>query len=195
MDKFKNYIILGLSIIVMILLLLKGCEKPSVGKPTFIKGKEIVTVDTLYRPYKVIEFKPKFYPKWDTTYVDTSLTDKPFEKDYLVREYNDSTYDSNLTIFSKSKVIGIIKEQKLSYRLKVPLEVLKTTSRVDTLETIKPSKWSLYGGLESGGNRTQFNISPFLTLNARKASMTFRYGVLDKSYNIGVGIRILKSRK
>jgi hypothetical protein len=50
------------------------------------------------------------------------------------------------------------------------------------------------GGLETGGNMSRFNISPFLTANVRKTSITFRYGILDQSFNIGVGIRLIKSR-
>lgn len=196
MEKFKNYLLVGMAGAIMFLLILKGCEKPNTpSKPNFIKGEEIVKYDTVTRPYKVVEFKTKYYPKWDTAYVDTTLRDKPFGKDYLVREYSDSIPDGTLTIFTRFKVVGILKEQNISYRLKTPLEVIKTVSRVDTLNTVTTPKWSLYGGLETGGNLNQFNISPYVTLNVRKASISYRYGLLDKSHNIGVGIRIFKSKK
>lgn len=195
MKNPKNWLLLVMTGVIMFLLLLKACEKPSGNsKPIYTKGETVVKYDTILRPFKVVQISKQYYPKWDTSYIDTT-NHQTFEKDYLVREYSDSIPDSNLTIFRHSKVVGVIKEQDISYRLKTPLEVIKTLSRVDTLETIKPSKWNLYTGLETGGNLTQFNISPFITLNARQASMTFRYGILDKSYNIGVGIRILKSRK
>lgn len=196
MDKFKNYLLIAMAGVIMFFILLRGCEKPNTpSEPTYIKGKETIRYDTVPRPYKVIEISKQYYPKWDTSYVDTSLTDKLFGKDYLVREYNDSITDTNLTIFRHSKVVGIIKEQTIAYRLKTLLEVDKTVSRTDTLRTVSTPKWSLYGGLETGGNLNQFNISPYVTLNIRKASISYRYGLIDKTHSIGIGIRLFKSKK
>lgn len=194
MDKIKNYLIIGLSIVIMVLLLLKGCDsnKPSINKPIYIKGKDSIRIDTIPRPYEVIKFKPIYYPKWDTSYIDTS---NHFKQDGLTREYNDSLSDKNLTIFSYSKVLGIIKQQKLSYRLKVPLEIDKTIKRVDTLKFISSPKFSIYTGLEIGGNKQMFNISPFLSLNVKNNVFIFRYGVLDKSLNLGVGLKIYNSKR
>jgi len=194
MEKLKNYIIIGMSIALMIMLLIKGCEKPNVpSKPIYIKGETTVVIDTVNRPYEVIKFKTKYYPKWDTAYVDT--TDKwPEFNTPITRVYNDSLSDSNLTIYSKIKVFGVVKENNMSYRLKTPLEIIKTVSRVDTIKSVATPKLTVYGGLETGGNMSKFNISPFLTANVRKTSITFRYGILDQSFNIGVGIRLIKSK-
>jgi hypothetical protein len=194
MEKLKNYIIIGMSIALMIMLLIKGCEKPAVpAKPIYIKGDSTIVIDTVDRPYEVIKFKTKYYPKWDTAYFDTTDTWPKFETS-ITRFYNDSLSDSNLTIYSKIKVLGIVKESNMSYRLKNPLEVIKTVSRVDTIKSVATPKLTVYGGIETGGNMNRFNISPFLTANVRKTSITFRYGILDKSFNIGVGIRLIKSK-
>lgn len=196
MEKIKDYLLLAAAFIFLVFFLLKGCSgsRKEATQIEYIKGDSMIVWDTVDRPYEVIKFKTKYYPKWDTAYVDT--TDSwPEMNTPITKVYNDSLSDSNLTIFSSYKVLGLIKEQSLSYRLKTPLEIIKTVSRVDTLRVIKSHNWSLYGGLEVGGNTSKFNASPFLTLNAKKISITYRYGVIDKTHNIGLGIRLIKSRK
>ena len=196
MEKIKDYLLLTMGFIILVFFLLKGCDRSRKETPQieYIKGDSMIVWDTVDRPYEVIKFKTKYYPKWDTAYVDTTDSWPEFNTP-ITRVYNDSLSDSNLTIFSSYKVLGLIKEQSLSYRLKTPLEIIKTVSRVDTLRVIKSPSWSLYGGLEVGGNTSKFNASPFLTLNAKKISITYRYGVIDKTHNIGLGIRLIKSRK
>lgn len=196
MEKIKDYLLLAMGFIILVFFLLKGCSGSRKETPQieYIKGDSMIVWDTVDRQYEVIKFKTKYYPKWDTAYVDTTDSWPEFNTP-ITRVYNDSLSDSNLTIFSSYKVLGLIKEQSLSYRLKTPLEIIKTVSRVDTLRVIKSPNWSLYGGLEVGGNTSKFNASPFLTLNAKKISITYRYGVIDKTHNIGLGIRLIKSRK
>lgn len=194
MKEIKDYLILGMGLIIMVLFLLKGCgEKPTPHKPEYIKGEEIIKWDTVNRPYEVIKFKTKYYPKWDTAYIDTTDNWPEFNTP-ITRVYNDSLSDSNLTIYSKLKVIGMVKENGMSYRLKGPLSITKTITRTDTVNSVEMPKLMVYGGIEMGGNMSQFNVSPFITANVRKTSITFRYGILDQSFNIGVGIRLIKSK-
>lgn len=189
MEKTKNYLILGLALTIMVLFLLKGCG----GRPssaTYIKGKDIVTWDTIKNTDTLVKFKPKYYPKWDTIRKVDTLWNADLCK--FERTYNDTLVDTNITIYSKLETIGILKSSKVSYIWKKP-ELIKNINRVDTI--IKPNKWNLYGGLEVGGNKTTFNVSPYLSLNANRNTFTLRYGVLDQTYSIGVGIRLIKSKK
>lgn len=189
MDKFKNYVIIGLIAVIGILLLLKQCT-PTPNKEVFLKGKDSVYVRSIPAPYKVVEFKTKWYPMWDTI----KLADSTFNKDLckFERTYNDSTVNDSITIYSNLETIGVLKSQKLSYRWKVP-SVVKETYRIDTL--VRPSKWQFLAYTEVGGNLDKFNMSVGGDFIFKKAEIGYRYGILDKTHNLKVGYRILKSRK
>lgn len=199
MDKIKNSLILGLSIAVIILLLVKGCgdHLPAVIVPgktittTIIEHDTIKAVDTIIKtkwlkPREINVIQPPNY---------NGLTNESICS--MHRTYSDSIEDINQILYYTAKVTGRLDSIRLDYKLKIPLIINNTITtsslRIDTL--VRPNRWTFYGGLEVGGNKTEFNISPFVTLNAKNNSFTFRYGVLDQTYNIGVGIRIFKSRK
>jgi hypothetical protein len=83
----------------------------------------------------------------------------------------------------------------ISYKLKIPIKINTTTTV--TIEKPLPvtNRFSIYAGAEIGGNTTSFNLSPFINLNIKNNNVYYRYGVLDKTHNVGVGIRIFKSKK
>jgi len=191
MNKIKNYIIIVLFAIVGILLLLRQCggNVPK-SKETFLKGKETIKYDTIPVPYKVVEFKTKWYPKYDTiTRADTTWDASLCQ---FERTYSDSTSNDSITIYSKIKTIGLLKSSQISYRWKVP-SVVKIISRTDTL--VRPSKWQFFLNSEVGGNLNQFNASVGADLIVKKIAVGYRYGVLDKTHNVKIGFRLLKSRK
>lgn len=187
----KNYLLLGLSIVIMILLLRIGCNKP-VGKPEYIKGKDSIFYDTVYRPKEVIKFKDRWFPKPVITYVDSSLNKLYNSKD-STREYNDTLKDKNLDVFVHSKTLGRLIDTRIAYTLKTPLEVIKTISRIDTLT--RPNKFNIYGGLSLIGNKTTFDIAPYLALNIKNNNIFASYSIINKQYQLGVGIRLFKSKK
>ena len=200
MEKVKNYLILGLALTVMVLFLLKGCDgKPSGGG--VITGSSDTTIvethDTVRAVDTIIQTKWIKSPRIisEVPYDSNGLTNESICS--MKRTYADSIDDINQTMYYTVKVIGRLDSMKIDYKLKVPLVINNTKTinvlRVDTL--VRPNKWTLYGGLEVGGNKTQFNVSPYITLNAKRNTFTFRYGVLDQSCNIGVGIRLIKSKK
>ena len=89
----------------------------------------------------------------------------------------------------------MIKSSKVSYKLKVPLKITDSIIIKHTEIKYKDPKFSLYTGLEMQGNKSSFNLSPYITLNLSKASITAKYGLLDKTVGIGVGIKLFSSKK
>lgn len=192
----KDYLIIGLSIIVITLLLLKGCSENE--KKVVIK--EIIKTehhsDTVFTKEILIKFKT-IKPKWDTIYkIDTLLEGISLDDLNHVRIYNDSLIDSNLTIFSDIKVLGILSQLDLSYKLK-PKPSLITNNITTTITNteFRPNKVQIYTGLQLGGNKTSFNISPFININVKKVTIQYNYGVLNNSHNLGVGYKIFNSKK
>lgn len=178
-------------IVIIILLLLQQCDSPKVIENKIVTTDTVTTVKIIDRPYEVVKFKTISYPQVDTveritTVIDSSLCD-------YRRIYSDSLTDSNITIFSRIKAIGLVEANYISYRLKTPLKVVET--KVVNNLSIQPSRFSLYTGMSLSGNQTKFNASPFITLNVKKVGITVGYGLLDKTYQIGASIRLFKSKK
>lgn len=189
MDKIKNFTIIALFCVIGVLLLFKQCGTPRTSTH-YIKGEDSVVFDTVKIPYEVIAFKPKFYPKWDTiekvdTIYDGSLCE-------FKRTYKDTVSNDTVDVFVWTRTVGLIESQQVSYALKLP-KIEKTIHRTDTL--IRPNKWDLYIGGEIGGSKTSFNISPYVGVRVKDVSYQYRYGILDKTHNIGIGYKIFKSKK
>lgn len=105
-----------------------------------------------------------------------------------IRVYKDSSTDSNVTIFYNDTIQGRLLSTELKYRLKVP----KTIEITKIITNKTNDKYSIYTGMELGGNKTSFSISPFVSLNTRKNTYYYRYDILNKTHNIGIGIKILR---
>lgn len=197
-DKLKNYIIIGLSIAVMVLLLLKGCDSNNTdNKVANTPNKTSIVVkdhyDTIIKNNATISFKTVFYPKWDTAYkVDTLV---PLNITQYIRKYNDSISDSNITIYTKYQVLGLIQDKQVEYKLKVPRYIIHTIDSTITNTIIKPNRFSISTGLELSGSNTSFNVSPFIGINVKRSVIYARYGMLDKSVGIGAGYIIYNSKK
>lgn len=191
MNKIKNWTLVGLTVVIMILLLKIGCNS-SKSNTTYIKGKDITSYDTIYRPKEIIKFRDNWYPKPVITYVDSSLNHL-YNSNDSTRVYNDTLNDKNLAIFVHSKTLGRLIDTKIAYTLKTPLEVIKTISRIDTLT--RPNKFNIYGGLSLIGSKTTFDIAPYLALNIKNNNIFASYSIVNKQYQLGVGIRLFKSHK
>jgi len=195
LDKIKNYVIIGLFAVLGVILLLQQCNGPKSNK-TPIKSDtvKVVSWDTVKTPYKVVEFKTIYKPKPDTIR-DIQPGEINQDSLFFVRTYNDSLADSNITIFTKARTFGMLDKLDVKYRLKVPQTIIKTTSTTITETKAVPNKWDLYIGGEIGGSKTSFNISPYAGIRIKKVSYQYRYGIIDKTHNIGVGYKIFTSKK
>ena len=197
LDKIKNYVIIGLFAVVGVLVLLSQCNGPKSNetpvKPDTVKS---VSWDTIKTPYKVVELRTIEKPMWDTI---RDIMPGEINQDslFFVRTYNDSLADSNITIFTKARTFGMLDKLDIKYRLKVPQTIIKTESTTITVTETKtvPNKWDLYIGGEVGGSKTSFNISPYAGIRIKNVSYQYRYGIVDRTHNIGVGYKIFTSKK
>ncbi len=193
MKTIKDYVIIIAAIIIMVLTLRLGCSNPfpnlDVTPQTIYKSDTIFSKDTL------VEFKTIIKPRHDTVYqIDTIVEQARLDSVPFMRVYNDSLVDSTLTIFTKAKTFGYLDELKIAYKLK-PKPVLITNTITITNVKIQPSKVSIITGLELGGNKSSFNLSPYLKVDIKNVSIGYRFGVIDNTHSIGVGYKIFNSKK
>jgi len=183
MERFKNYLVGVLMVLIILLLLKSGCNKPD--KEIVEVEKVSVQIDTVYEKEVLVKFKSIYRPVHDTVYkLDTLTEDISSDTLFYVRKYNDSLVDSNITLYSNIKVIGILDKIDLSYKLK-PKTIIKNIKKIETV--YKPSRISAYSGVLVGTNKT---ISPYINLNSNKLSLTYSFELVNKTHSIGIGYRI-----
>ena len=184
-----------MTVIIVILSLLKSCEEDS--KP--IEQEVKITHDTIVKvtrdTTKIVEFKTKYFPKWDTVtlFKDSNKWSKDLCK--YERNYIDSTSDSNVTIFSNIKTIGLLKSNQLSYKLKVPLRI-ETTIKTDSIykEVVRNRvNFMIIGGI--GGNNTQFDATIGAAITNKNVYYGYEYGLASRTHNIKIGLILFKSKK
>lgn len=174
-------------------MLLRGCDSPKSSKNDVKLDK--VTHDTIVKitpaPYKVTEFKVKYYPKWDTVrLIDSNEWNKDLCK--FERQYTDSLPDSNVTIFTNIRTIGILKSSQIKYRLKVPLRI-ETIIKTDSIYT-KPNKTNfiVFGGI--GGIPGRFDITAGLAITHKRAYYGYEYSPIYNTHSAKIGFILFKSR-
>lgn len=194
MEKLKNIIIWVLFGVIIIISLFKGCEDKAPKTQFIIKRDTVVKI--IPAPDTVIKFETKYFPKWDTAYVlvDSSKWSKDLCK--FERQYNDSTSDSNVTIFSNIETIGLLKSSQLSYKLKVPVRI-ETTIKTDSVIYVpsKGNNFTLigYGGV--GGNVNQLDLNVGVAVLNKNKYYSYFYNPVQKSHNASFGLILYKSRK
>lgn len=187
-DKIR-VVIFAISFICLLLLTLKACRGDFDGKTT--PGDTIMvtthTIDTIWAT-KVIHDLEKSNPKPS----DSSKVIGPIDSSLCnyIRVYRDSTIDSNVVIYHNDSVQGVILERHPKYRLKVPLTITHTINTEKTITIDNSDKFSVYGGLEVGGNKTKFEVGPYIRLNHKKLDIMYRRELIDKTHNIGLGYKI-----
>jgi hypothetical protein len=198
MEKFKNYTIISLMAIIAVLILLRQCGDGGTKNETIIKGASVSDTLTVHDTIRSVD--TIIHTKWLKSPRITSETPISVINDSvckMYRTYTDSTEDENQTLYYTAKVLGRLDSIRMDYKLKIPLIINNTitinTLRVDTI--VKPNKWSLYGYSEVGGNSTQFNTSLGIDLAVRRVIVGYRYEAIQKTHNVKIGIRILKSKK
>lgn len=94
------------------------------------------------------------------------------------------------------EVDGVLVSHNFSYKTSFPKYIYtRDTIRINTNTTKHINKAQLFLGLEVGGNEGLFNFGPTLTLKGKNNYLySYRYGVLDKTHNVGVA-RVLTFKK
>ena len=192
--KVNANTILWIALVVLAILYLRSCDKDS-GNSLYEDPVVITKTDTLYKKGKsdtvfLVDTLVK-YKYLSSTIVDvvhdTILGD-------TIRTYNTEVDDTLLTATIVSKVQGKLLNTSLSYSPKFP----KYITRVDTFQindsttvTIKKNPWSLYFGGVVAGNANTFEVVPTLMLKTNKSlQFSVGYGLINKTYNVGVFTKI-----
>ena len=116
-----------------------------------------------------------------------------------INEYNNPYSDSLIDGIIYTKVNGALLDQTLTYNPKFPQYIIKIDTVMvntvsSTIKTLKPS-FSIDLGAEIGGTTEMFNFSPKVGFTSKSGfSYSYRYGVLDKTHNVGIMYKI-KFRK
>lgn len=190
MEKLKTYLILTLSFVIMVgIISIKSC-KDNIETLEKITIKEVH--DTI-RPEPVIIYLPS---KSNPTAIKEIKIENPDSNLCKIeRVYSDSIVDTNQTIYYTASTIGKLKDITVGYKLKIPL-VINTTKTV-TIEKFnsKSPNFSFSAGLSVIGNKNQFDIAPVSVLTIKDKSIIYSYHILQNQHQIGVAIRLFKSKK
>ncbi|NAS30937.1 hypothetical protein GTQ40_08155 [Flavobacteriaceae bacterium R38] len=174
---------------------LKNCERKSIDK------NPIVTVvsDTIWQT-KVDTFKVQTV-KYKTVYVDKEhpqivlktdeVNDINSENIEEARVYQDTIQNDDIEIYTYNLLKGELLDSKLSYKLKVPREIITTK----TIEYPKTYKSGLYVFGELGGNKEHFNNTSLGLQYHRKGNwfVSYRVNLNDPvgiTHNVGVGLKL-----
>lgn len=183
-----NVISFGLGALLTILLL-KQCSSPV---PTLdeavTKSDTVIVHDTVF-PDPIIN---KIYVKVNGPVKEVSVIKYDSTICRLNRVYQDSLVDSNLVVYYKDSVNGVLLDKEMAYKLKVPLKIHSTTTITDSvLIPVKSYKNGLYLFGEVGGNKSSFNYSVGASFVSKKNYMLgYRYGVVGSTHNIHFGVKI-----
>jgi hypothetical protein len=182
--------ILWIVLIILAILYLRSCNKEesveiqtvTVSDTTYVKGK----TDTFLLLDTVIKYKYLTSTVIETIH-DTISGD-------TIHKYSTPVEDSLLTATITSTVKGELLNTSFNYKPKFP----KYITRVDTLRiedsttvTITKNPWSLYFGGVAGGNANTFEVVPTVLLKTPKSlQLSFGYGIINKTYNVGMYAKI-----
>ncbi len=184
MERFKNWTIGILMIVVAILLSLRDCGHEGIGKykgniirvDTVITQNIILPKDTIY---KYVFNKSNSRLVRDSIYIHDTIQADSNLCDYI-RMYRDTIEDENVILYTADSIQGRYLGGEFDYKLKVPIEIDKTI----TITKIKYPAIKLDMGLMTD---TKFNtLEPFVCLGVRKFSFLAGYNLNNGVINIGV---------
>ncbi|MBL4648933.1 MAG: hypothetical protein JKY03_04325 [Aureispira sp.] len=153
-------------------------------------------MDTILPAPIIVQLPRQDVPEPRIIYVDSSknivvnsLIDTT--KHQAAQLYQDSLEDENLTLYYSSVIDGELLQNKLDYKLKIPIRITKT------VEVFKPypvsvSSILLTGGV--GGNVNQFS-SVRLGLefiSAKGWALGYDYDLLQKVHSVRLGVRLVR---
>ncbi len=162
------------------LLLFKRCDN------TINDGSAPITVikhsrDTIWAKDTIYSFKrikiPVKVRVTDTIYkvlpIDSSACN-------TVSLYQDSLIDTNIAIYYKDYVQGILRSKDLSYKLKIPLKIIDSVKIKETI-TIKP-KFNISAGSIVGANM----IAPGIKVGIKRHEFGINYNIISPTPLDGV---------
>lgn len=177
MGKIKDIALLVITLVALVLLVLMLPKCDGFKLPNLKPNNDTIrihTVDTLWAKDTLFKFKTIKIP------VPTIVTDTLYKPIYIdsnrcntVFVYADSLVDSNLVIYYKDYIQGILRNKDLSYKLKVPLRIYDSV----TTTIIKRPTVAVYGALTLG----QGIIAPGAEVGLKR-------------FKIGLGINLITNK-
>lgn len=176
--KLKTFTIIGL---VLYIIFLQECNDNSSNnsgdnnKVDTIYSRTIDSIfikDTLYLTSRIVHH--------DTVYINNDT----------VSVYTNKVEDEMLSGEITSYIDGTLVDQDFKYVAKFP-QYIRTS---DTIRITKTKSYTrVWLGGELGGNIDRFNISPVVGWTNKKGNAYYyRYGIVDKTHNIGITRTIYK---
>ena len=195
-SNIKSLTIVGL---IIYIILLQECRKGSFNTTQVISDTSHTTIiDTI--PFNDTVFHrisikiPEKITSYDTVEVQKIVEIVRDSSDTSIYTYLQTIEDSLIEGTLETKVKGKLLSNDLNYKAKFPQYI----HRIDTVKistTIEKVRLKVYVGAELGGSIGQFNISPMVIVSSGKGfNYNYRYGVIDKTHNIGV-TRLLRFKK
>lgn len=188
--KINTNTVLIIIVVVLGFLYLRSCNPTVSGD-----GQDIdLTPDTLYLPGTIDTIETERITreiKWlkpDSEYVTIHDTIYGDSVNIFTTLYSDSLIEGEILTITTGEVLST----DLKYTPKFP----KYITRIDTVKITKPvavdkPKWGLYAGAIAGGNATSFSLEPTLLIKTNKnLQFSAGYGLINKTYNIGVYTKI-----
>ena len=145
------------------------------------KSDTIKIYDTLIKTIKVYINKPTIiYLPSDSNSLDSVSINQ------YITKVNDSIIEGSIY----SQVEGILKNQELLYKLKLPLQIIirdSIFSTINTIHTIRDNRIAFISGIESGGNINTFDFSLIGGLKLQNDwDILYRYGIISKTHSVGI---------
>jgi len=184
MKKLKNYIIMGLMAVIIVLLLINQCSKQSESSYTpekriiNIDTSVVVNTDTIYLDTNTIQYKPKIVRDTVIIEPDGTLTK------YSIYKGNETFPGADLTW--KALVRGEIDSINFSLKSKMIKETTTTTINKLQEQVNNNNNFSILAGARVGGNKNTFEFSPILGVEINTIQLQYSYGLVSKTHNIGV---------
>ncbi len=194
--KTERLLLLIILALLICNLLLKQCSGPlQIEKPTVTIERDTVwqtKVDTF--KVQTVRYKTVYVKRNGVSEVAEDMTKIKDPSLYLeARAYKDTLSNDDIDIYSYNLLDGNLLDSQLSYKLKVPREIIVTK----TIEHPKTFRSGLYAFSEIGGNVNGLdNLSLGLQYN-RKGNWFASYrlnlnGLRQPTHNVGIGVRLFK---
>lgn len=180
--KYKlitNALIFALGFIIA-LLLFKSCHNTPEQQNTVIKQIKH-TRDTIWAKDTIYSFK-NIKVKVPIKVTDTIYKSLPVDSTICktVYLYEDSLVDTNLVIYYKDYVQGIMRDKSLKYKLKVPLKIIDSVNIKETI-IIKP-KFNISVGTMASVNM----ISPGIKFRVNRHEFGINYNIVTENPAEGI---------
>jgi hypothetical protein len=188
-----EWLIIG--ILLLYIIFLQQCSSSTVDCPEVIYSDTVVTHvthidtipfnDTIVRYINLTVPKPVPIPNPKDSMPSDTISS-------TLNKYETPVVDSLLSGTITSLVDGVLVEQAFSYIPKFPKYIVKTDSIfVNTNTVLETKKNYLYVGGELGGSQNSFSLGPIIGVYTKNDYLySYRYGILDKTHNIGISKRL-----